>query len=68
MQDAGYRGSSRKLIATDTPGVFRRGSRFVVVFRDASGRQRKKAARTKAEAKAIKAAVTTDVRRGEYRQ
>jgi integrase len=38
---------------TDVPGVYRRGSRFVVVYR-AEGRQHKQAAETMADARAIK--------------
>jgi integrase len=38
---------------TEVPGVYRRGSRFVVVYR-AEGRQRKQSAATLAEARAIK--------------
>ncbi|MEA2131212.1 MAG: hypothetical protein QOJ85_4103 [Solirubrobacteraceae bacterium] len=38
---------------TDVPGVYRRGSKFVVVYR-AEGRQRKRSADTLAEAKAVK--------------
>jgi hypothetical protein len=38
---------------TDVPGVYRRSSKFVVVHR-AEGRQRKQAADTLAEAKAVK--------------
>ena len=38
---------------TDVPGVFRRGSKFVVVYR-ASGRQRKQSVDTLAEARALK--------------
>ena len=40
---------------------------YVVVFRDPNGRQRKRSARTLAEARDLKAALTADVRRGEYR-
>ena len=57
----------RRLVKTGTPGIFKRGSRYVVVFRDPNGRQRKKAARTLAEARGLKATLTADVRRGEYR-
>lgn len=57
----------RHLVRTSTPGIYKRGSRYVVVFRDPSGRQRKRAARTLAEARDLKAALTADVRRGEYR-
>ena len=38
---------------TEVPGIYRRGSRFVVVYR-ADGRQRKQYAGTLAEARAIK--------------
>jgi integrase len=46
---------------TDVPGVYRRGSKFVAVYR-AGGRQRKESADTLADAKAIKLA-----RQGEAR-
>jgi integrase len=49
------------------PGIFRRGSRYVVTFRDPQGRQRKRSARTLAEARDIKATMTADVARGEFR-
>ena len=38
---------------TDVPGVYRRGSKFVVVYR-VDGRQRKQSAETMAGARAIK--------------
>jgi len=38
---------------TDAPGIYRRGSRYVVVYR-VEGRQRKQYAGTLAEARAIK--------------
>jgi hypothetical protein len=38
---------------TDVPGVYRRGSKFVVVYR-VDGRQRKQAAETLADARALK--------------
>ena len=41
------------LQATEVPWVYRRGSRFVVVYR-AEGRQRKQSADTLAEARAVK--------------
>lgn len=59
--------STRKLVKTSTPGVYKRGSRYVVVYRDPSGRQRKQAARTLAEARALKSTLTADVVRGEFR-
>jgi hypothetical protein len=56
----------RRLEKTGTPGVYKRGSRYVVVFRDQTGRQVKRAARTLAEARELKATLTADVKRGEY--
>jgi len=53
---------------TSVPGVYRRGGRYVVMFRDDRGRQRKRSAATLAEARAIKSAVTADLVRGEYVQ
>jgi integrase len=46
---------------TDVPGVYRRGSKYVVVYR-ANGRQRKQAAATLAEARAIKLARNAEAR------
>ena len=57
----------RRLVKTSTPGIYKRGSRYVVIFRDPHGRQRKRTARTLAEARDLKAALTADVKRGEYR-
>ena len=56
------------IVRTKTPGVFRRGSRYVVVFRDVQGRQRKRSAATLAEARVVKASLAADVARGEYRE
>ena len=49
------------LVRTDFPGVYRRGSKFVVVYR-ASGRQCKQAAATFSEACAIKLARDAEAR------
>jgi hypothetical protein len=57
----------RRLVKTGTPGIYKRDSRYVVVHRDPNGRQRKQFARTLAEARDLKATLTADVRRGEYR-
>lgn len=65
MQD-GF-SQSRRLVKTSTPGIFKRGSRYCVIFRDPHGKQRKRSARTLAEARELKAALTADVKRGEYR-
>src|SRR6266571_4141438 len=65
MQEASLQ--DRRLSKTGTPGIYKRGGRYVVVFRDPNGRQRKRSARTLAQARDLKAALTADVRRGEYR-
>jgi hypothetical protein len=57
-----------KLERTKTPGIYRRGGRYVVVYRDPGGKQRKRFAVTMAEAKRVKAALATDLARGEYRE
>lgn len=57
-----------KLEKTGTPGIYRRGGRYVVVYRDPLGRQRKQAARTLAEARAVKASIGADIVRGEFQQ
>ncbi len=51
---------------TKTPGIYKRGGRYVVVFRDGEGRQRKVAARTLDEARKVKSARSADVARGEF--
>ncbi|MGD9573658.1 MAG: tyrosine-type recombinase/integrase, partial [Thermoleophilia bacterium] len=56
------------LVRTSTPGVYRRGSRYVVVFRDPSGRQRRRSAATLAEARQLRSTVLADVARGEFRE
>jgi integrase len=57
---------SRDLIKTSTPGVYKRGNRYCVIVRDWQGKQRKRSARTLAEARKLKASLTTDVERGEF--
>jgi len=56
------------LVRTSTPGVYRRGTRYVVVFRDTAGRQRRRSAATLAEARLLKSSLAADVARGEYRE
>lgn len=51
---------------TRTPGIYKRGSRYAVVYRDSEGRQRQESARTLDEARALKAARTTAVATGEF--
>ena len=58
--------SAGRMVRTGTPGIYRKGSRYVVVFRDPSGRQRKRFARTLAEARALKSSLSADVARGEF--
>lgn len=58
---------SAPLVKTGTPGLYRRGSRYCVVYRDPQGIQRKRAAATLAEARAVQAELRADVARGEYR-
>jgi integrase len=59
---------SSPLVPTKTPGIFKRGSRYVIRFRAPDGRVRQRAARTLAEARDLKSTLSTDVRRGEYRE
>jgi integrase len=56
-----------RMVRTGTPGIYKKGNRYVVVFRDPAGRQRKRSTRTLSEARELKAVVTADVVRGEYR-
>jgi integrase len=60
--------ASPRLERTATPGIYKRGGRYVAVFRDPSGRQRKVFGRTLSEARRLKAEKVADVSRGEYRQ
>lgn len=58
---------SRPLEKTKDPGIYKRGNKYVVIYRDPVGRQRKQSADTLAEARTLKATLTADVKRGEYR-
>jgi hypothetical protein len=58
---------SAPLKKTKVPGVYRRGRRYAVLYRDPYGRQRSRAAATLAEARLLKSALTAEVARGEYR-
>jgi integrase len=62
------RPASRRLEKTKTRGIYKRGGRYCVIYRDPSGRQRKRSARTLAEARELKATLTADVKRGEWRE
>lgn len=50
---------------TKLPGVYRRGDKYQVTWRDHLGKQRSKMVRTLTEAKTVKAAMETDRLRGE---
>lgn len=58
---------SAALKRTSVPGVYRRGRRYTIIYRDPSGRQRSRAAATLAEARILKSALTADIARGDYR-
>ena len=59
---------SKRLIPTDHPWIYRRGSGYVFRYIDPQGKTRQRAARTLAEARRLKAELHTDVSRGEYRE
>lgn len=55
-----------KLEKTRTPGIFKRGNRYAVVYRDPDGRQRQRTARTYDEARALRSKLTAAVAEGSY--
>ena len=56
-----------KLEKTRTPGIFKRGNRYVFSYR-VNGKQRWESCRTLDEARRAKAARTTDIERGEFEE
>jgi integrase len=54
------------LVKTKTPGIYKRGSRYAVLYRDSEGRQRQESAGTLDEARRLKAARTAAVATGEF--
>jgi len=54
------------LVRTSTPGIYRRGAKYVVVVRDNRRRQVKRFADTLAEARSVKSELQADIIRGEY--
>ena len=52
----------------DNPGYWKRGSRVGFYYRDPNGHRRQATAETLTEAKALRAELDTDVRRGDYRE
>ncbi len=55
-----------KLEKTRTPGIYKRGGRYAVLYRDSEGRQRQESARTLDEARKLKASRSTSVAIGEF--
>jgi integrase len=53
-------------VKTKDPGVFKRGGRYVVIYRDGAGKQRKVAAKTLAEARTIRSTRLAAVARGDH--
>jgi len=60
------RAPSVKLVRTSTPGIYKKGSRYVVTFYDQAGKQRKRSAHTLRDARTLKALLSAEVARGEY--
>ena len=58
----------RRLVKTGTPGIYKRGNRYVVRYRDPRGRSRKQFARTLSEARDLRSQLGADLSRGEYRR
>jgi integrase len=55
-----------KLEKTNTPGVYRRGSSYAVIYRDTEGRQRQESARTLDEARRLRHRRSASVDDGSY--
>lgn len=55
------------MVKTDVPGVYRRGGTFPYTYRDHRGKQKWGSAKTKGEARRLKAECETDAARGELR-
>ncbi|OAI56166.1 hypothetical protein AYO48_00050 [Gaiella sp. SCGC AG-212-M14] len=65
MRKASSQDQQRRLVKSGTPGIYKRGNRYVVVVRDADGKQVKRFARTLAEARAKRAEMTTAAAQGD---
>jgi integrase len=57
-----------KLEKTRTPGIFKRGSRYVVIYRDATGQQRQESARTLDAARRLRTRRQASVDDGSYQE
>src|SRR5689334_17902717 len=64
--DTDGRPTASTMKRTATPGIYKRGRRYYVVYRDPAGKQRKKSLPTLADARAFKASVASAISRGEY--
>ncbi len=51
---------------TSTPGVYRRGNRYAVIYRDGEGRQRQESARTYDEARRLRSTREAAVSEGSF--
>jgi integrase len=60
--------SGAKTERTRTPGVYKRGARYAITYRDHDGVQRWESARTYDQARALKAKRTQEIQSGEYMQ
>jgi hypothetical protein len=57
-----------KLEKTKTPGIFKRGNRYAVIYRDADGRQHQESARTLDAARRLRNKRMASVDEGSYQQ
>jgi len=55
-----------KLEKTKTPGIFKRGNRYAVIYRDGGGQQRQESARTYDEARRLRTKRAAAVTDGSY--
>lgn len=55
-----------KLEKTQTPGIYKRGSRYAVIYRDTNGRQRQESVRTYDEARRLRARRAASVDDGSH--
>ena len=58
--------TAHPLIRTAHPGIYRRGAKYVVIVRDDRRKEIKRFAFTLAEARKLKAELSTDIARDEY--
>jgi integrase len=57
-----------RLVKTKTPGIYKRGERYAVIYRDAEGRQRQESARTYDDARNLRNKRAASVQDGSYQQ